>query len=136
VAGCADSEKILALPIIFAVRQILVVFNKAENSTAHKNMGVGAMIRFDLFQAFIGPIDAIPAINHNGSKYFNALEMGDLLRLRDERLVQSNELSKFLLRLQSRKICIVLGVDPAVFIQRHSFLEIFDRMNQISFHCL
>ena len=49
VAGCADSEKIFALPIVFAARQILVVFNEAENPTAHKNMGMSAMIRFDLF---------------------------------------------------------------------------------------
>jgi hypothetical protein len=87
MAGSADSEKILTLPIVFAARQILVVFKKAENSTTHKNMGMGAMIRLDLFQAFIDPIDAIPTINHNRRKYFNALEMGALLRFRGERLV-------------------------------------------------
>lgn len=49
-------------------------------------MGVGARIRFDLFQAFIDPIDAILTINHNRSNYLETFGMGVLLRFCDKRL--------------------------------------------------
>jgi hypothetical protein len=68
MAGIADCKKILTLPEVFAALQVLVVFNKTENSTAHENVGMGVMICLDLLQAFISPIDAIPAVDHNRVK--------------------------------------------------------------------
>jgi len=65
MARVALSEEIRALLVVFAAPQILIPFNKAENATTHEDMRMGIMIRLDLFQALICPIDAIPAINHN-----------------------------------------------------------------------
>ena len=64
VACHADGEEILAGMIMLAIWKVLVFLYKAENSTAHENVGMGAMVRFDLFEAFIHPIDAILAVNH------------------------------------------------------------------------
>jgi len=84
MAGTADREEILALPEMFAASQIFVIFDKAENSTAHENMRMGAMIRFNLFEAFIGPINAIPAVDHNTAIIQMCLKWVALPRFRSE----------------------------------------------------
>jgi hypothetical protein len=64
MAGTADGEEIFALSIIFAARQFCTFFNEAEYSATHENMGMGAMIRLDLFKTLVCPVDAILTVNH------------------------------------------------------------------------
>ncbi len=75
MAGTADGEEIFALLVILAVLQSFIVFEIAENPAAHKYMRMGAMIGFNLLEAFVGPVNTIPAINHKASPMFGeALE--------------------------------------------------------------
>jgi len=63
-AGAANREKILALPVVFAVFEAFVILDKAENPAAHKNVRVFVMVSLDLLQALIHPVDAVSAVNH------------------------------------------------------------------------
>jgi hypothetical protein len=132
----ADREEVFAGSIVLAARQILVVLDKPEDSTTHENMRMSILICLDLPEAFIRPIDTIPAIDHYDVDTLILLKCDTLLRVRDKRLIQSNKLCKFSLRLQSRKISVILSVDPAILVQFYSFPEILYRSSQISFHCL
>jgi hypothetical protein len=48
---------------MLAVLRLMVYFKGTENTTAHENMRAGAVIRLDLSQAFVCPMDAILAIH-------------------------------------------------------------------------
>ena len=64
VAGTADREKILAEDVVFTVLQMIVVFEEAENPAAHEDVRSSTVIRLDLFEAFIHPVDAVLTVNH------------------------------------------------------------------------
>jgi hypothetical protein len=66
-AGTADREKIFALPVVFAARQRFIILEIAEDPAAHENVRMGSMIGFNLLEAFIGPVNTIPAVNHADS---------------------------------------------------------------------
>jgi hypothetical protein len=47
-AGIADREEIFTQRVIPAALQLMVALDKAEYPTAHENVGMSAMIRFNL----------------------------------------------------------------------------------------
>ena len=65
MAGVAYCEKVRTTLIMPAILYGILFFDVAENPAAHKNMGVRPMIRLDLFEAFVLPMDAILTVNHN-----------------------------------------------------------------------
>ena len=42
-----------------------IVFEKAENAAAHKEVRMNAVIRHNLLEAFVHPVDTISAIYHS-----------------------------------------------------------------------
>jgi hypothetical protein len=64
MAGIAYREEILAGLIMLAVLHFIKVFDAAKDSTAHKNMRMRSMIRFDLIKAFVYPMDTILTVDH------------------------------------------------------------------------
>jgi hypothetical protein len=64
-ARTAKGEKIFTDFVLFAGLWFMVYFKRSENTTAHENMRAGAMIRLDLCQAFVCPMDAILTIHAN-----------------------------------------------------------------------
>jgi hypothetical protein len=64
-AGAADGEEVFASHIVLAVLAAAVIFNRAENPASHENVRMLAPIRLNLIEAFINPIYAIFAMNHD-----------------------------------------------------------------------
>ena len=64
VAGTANGEEVLALPVMITAGQIFIVLDKTEDAAPHENVRVGIVISLDLLEAFIRPVDAIPTVNH------------------------------------------------------------------------
>ena len=62
--GTADCEEVFARLIVLAARQVFVLLKKSEYPAAHEDMRVRIMVGLNLFEAFIGPIDTVSAINH------------------------------------------------------------------------
>jgi hypothetical protein len=63
--GVADGEEIFARFIVRAARKVIRLRNVAENPATHEYVGVVTLIRFDLFKAFIHPMDTIFAADHS-----------------------------------------------------------------------
>jgi hypothetical protein len=59
-----------------AFLQMVVVFEKAEDPAAHENVGLAILIRLDLLQTFVSPVNAVSAIDHNEFKRPGLLDYG------------------------------------------------------------
>ena len=62
----ADGEGVSACLIVIAAFQ-LDALNISENSASHEYVSVGAPVRFDQFETFIYPVDAVLAVNHKNT---------------------------------------------------------------------
>ena len=64
VTAIADGKSVFTGNIVFTFLQCVIEFYMLENSTTHENMFMAAVILFNLFEAFINPINAIFAVDH------------------------------------------------------------------------
>ncbi len=64
MAGGTNGEEVVAHNIVLAFLQIIVVIDKTENPAAHEYVWVDIVIRLDLFEAFIQPVNTISAVDH------------------------------------------------------------------------
>ncbi len=90
MAGIAYCEEVLALPVVFAAGQSFVIVDESENTAAHENMRVDAVVGFNLFEALVRPIDAISTVNHIWPMLCDAGRGMSVLEFGGGRLVQSN----------------------------------------------
>jgi hypothetical protein len=64
MAGVTDGEKVLAQKIVRATFERRVIFYVAINPAAHEDVRMSVLIRFDLLERFVHPVDTVSAVNH------------------------------------------------------------------------
>jgi hypothetical protein len=50
---------------VLAVLHVSVIFEKAENSASHEEMGMRGVIDLDLVKTLVPPVDTILAVDHD-----------------------------------------------------------------------
>ena len=64
LAGLAKRKQIIALDVMRAGWKGRVVFTEAVYAASHENVVGMSLVRLDLLQAFVDPVNAIAAVDH------------------------------------------------------------------------